>query len=318
MKRLLWVLLVTPFALLSAQESAEKAMKLAEAKDFDGARKMLETVISRNDENAEAHFQLGKLLFDHFGETDGAQEQLERAVELAENRADIHFVLGRVYGAVAQNGGVFTGMKYARKVKDQFMRAVELEPGNLTYRTGLLRYYLQAPAIVGGSVDKAREQADAMLRLDAYEGHLALAQVAAHENNQQTAEAEYKSAIASNPKRPQAYFRLGYIYLGQKRIDEALAQFRQYVAYAPDDPNSHDSLAEALLEKHSYDEALQEYGKALALDSHFSSSIYGKARCYEGKGMKSEALSCYRQFLSLNPKGENSETARQKVEELQR
>jgi len=318
MARLVLFLCLLPFSLLTAQETVQQALKLVDAKDSDGARKMLEKLVDRNDANSEAHFHLGKLLFERFHDLDAAEGQLERAVELAESRADYHFTLGRVYGAIAQNGGIFSGMKYAGKVKSEFIRAVELDPNNIVYRAGLLRYYLQAPAIAGGSTSKAREQAEAILRLDAYEGHMASAQIAANEKDQQTAETEYKSAIAANPRKPQAYFRLGYVYFGQRRFDEAIAQFREYVKYAPEDPNSHDSLGEGLLEKASYDEALREYGKALALNPRFSSSLYGTARCFEGKGMKEEALSFYQRFLSLDPEGETAETVKQKIKELQR
>ena len=313
-RRLLPFLFLLPFAFLSAQETVQRA----DAKDFDGARKMLETSVHRNDGDSEAHFQLGILLFDHFRDLDAAEEQLERAVEIAESRADYHFVLGRVYGAIAQNGGVFSGMKYAGKVKAEFIRAVELDPNNLTYHSALLSYYLMAPSIVGGSVSKAREQAEALLRLDAHEGHMAFAQVAEYEKDYQAAETRYKAAIAANPAKPRAYHRLGYLYLNQQRLDEAIAQFREYVRYAPDDPNSHDSLGEALLEKGAYDEALQEYAKALAMNPRFFDSLYGTARCYEGKGMRTEALSFYRQFLSFNPSGETAETAQRQVEELQK
>lgn len=96
-----------PFALLSAQGTVQQALKRADAKDFDGARKMLETIVDENDVDCEAHFQLGKLLFDHFRDLDAAEEHVERALEIAESRADYHFVLGRVYGAIAQNGGFF-------------------------------------------------------------------------------------------------------------------------------------------------------------------------------------------------------------------
>jgi len=318
MKRLLLVLFLFPLAILPAQESVQQALRLVEANDPDGARAMLTRIVDANDANPDAHFQLGKLLLDHLRDLDGAEEHLERAVELADNRADYHFTLGRAYGAIAQNGSIFTGMKYAGKVRSEFVRAVELEPDNVTYRTGLMRYYIQAPSIAGGSAGKAREQADAILRINDYEGHMAYAFIAAYANDQQSAEKEYRAAIAADSKRPLAHFRLGYVYLGQKRIDEAIAQFREYVRYAPDDPNSHDSLGEALLEKGLFDDALQEYRKALALNPNFSSSFYGTARCYEGKGMKDEALSSYRKYVSFNPTGESAERARNRVNELEK
>ena len=316
MVRFVFFLLLLPIPLLPAQETVPQAVKLIEARNFDDARDMLGRIVERNDTDGEAHFQLGRILFEHFHDLDAAEEHLERALQLADGRADYHFMLGRVYGAIAQDGGVFTGMKYAGKVKSEFLRAVELDPDNRDYRTGLMRYYYRAPAMVGGGVSKAREQAGAILRLDAYEGHLAFAEIATHEKNFQEAETEYKAAIAASPAKPLAYFRLGYVYLGQKRIDESISEFRKYVKYAPDDPNSHDSLGEALLERGSIDEALHSYRKAFALNSRFPSSLYGMALCYDRKGAKAEALEYYQKFLSLDPGGKSAETAQKRVEEI--
>ena len=58
MRRLLPFLFLLPFAFLSAQETVQRA----DAKDFDGARKMLETIVRRNDGDSDAHFQLGIML----------------------------------------------------------------------------------------------------------------------------------------------------------------------------------------------------------------------------------------------------------------
>jgi hypothetical protein len=44
-------------------------------------------------------------------------------------------------------------------IKKKFEQAVELNPENFDARMGLLQFYLMAPGIMGGSKDKAREQA---------------------------------------------------------------------------------------------------------------------------------------------------------------
>ena len=309
-------ILCLPISLADAQENESQALKLIEMKDYTGARKLLEMIVNRDKQNAEAHFRLGVLLINQFRDYDAAEERLERAVELADNNAEYHFVLGRLYGIQAQVSGIFSKLSYAGKAKSEFIRAVELMPQSLPYRFALMNYYLQAPGIAGGSVAKAEEQATVILGIDASEGHIARAQIAAYDKDDPAVEKHYRDAIAANPGKGRAHNLLGYFYLRQRRVDDAIAQFRLCLELEPNDPNSYDSLAEGLLERGTIEEALEHYTKALSLNSEFAPSVYGKARCLEAKGMKSEALTDYRRYLSLNPLGGNAETAKRKVKEL--
>lgn len=298
------------------QESVSQAMKLIESKDYPGARKILEAIISRDERNAEARFRLGVLLTNQFRDYDAAEEQLERAVELADNDAEYHFVLGNIYGIQAQIANIFSKITYAGKVKTQFVRAVDLAPKDVRYRFALMTYYLMAPGIVGGSVTRATEQAEALLGLDSSEGHIAYAQIASYEKDEAEAEKQYKYAIAVNPLKPRPYNLLGYFYMRQKRVQDAIAQFRSYVRCAPDDPNSYDSLGEGLFEGGIIDESLQNYTKALSLNPRFAPSVFGKARCLEAKGKKDEAIVEYKRFLELNTQGANVDIAKQRVKAL--
>jgi len=316
MNSVLFALLTLLFPIFISQENVADALRLIEAKDFDGARKILESLVARNDAGAEAHFRLGLLLVNQYREMDAAEEQLEKAVELADNKAEYHFSLGNLYGIQAQNANVFSKMSYAGKVKREFLRAVELAPDHVGYRSALMSYYLMAPGIAGGSVSKAQEQASAILGLDPFEGHMALAEVAAYEKETEKAEQEYKNAIKAKPSQWRPYHRLGYLYLSMKKPDEAITQFKEYVRVAPADANSYDSLGDGYSARGNTDDALANYLKALTVNSKFPSSLFGAARCYEQKGSKEEALQYYRKFLATDPRGSNVETAKQKVEEL--
>jgi len=298
-------------------ESIADAMKLVAAKDYDGARKMLGAVVSRNESDAEARYQLSRLLANHYRDYDEAEGMMEKAVELADGNAEYHFFLGTVYGAQAQVAGLLSKFSYAKKTRDQFERAVELQPDSVGYRLALLSYYLMAPGIVGGGVDKARVQAQEILRRDPCEGHMSLARIADSENELENAEKEYRMAIAAKPAEWRPHHMLGYLYLRMKRADEAVTQFRDYVRISPKDPNSHDSLADGYLAKGNSDEALKCYTHALALDPHFPSSVYGAGNCYEAKGMKAEALESFRQYLAENQKGPYADKAKERIEELE-
>lgn len=315
----LLLLLVLLFPSASpAGDSVAEAVKLVDARSYDAARTMLEQIVRRDGGDAEARFHLGRLLMGHFKDLDAAEEQLEKAVELADRNAEYHFTLGNLYGAQAQAVSIFSKMSYAGKVKTEFLRAVELDPVSVQYRMALIEYYLRAPGIVGGSVEKAREQAGELVKRSPYDGHLALARVAAYEKDETLAEQEYRNASKQNPSRWQAYHRLGYLYMNQKRVDEAIGQFREYARVAPGDGNSWDSLGEGLFARERYAEALEQFAKAASVSPAWATPIYHMARCYDRMEKPAEAADHYRKFLSMKPSGPDAEDATARLEKLSR
>lgn len=106
-----------------------------------------------------------------------AGSEFERATKDSPNEAAFHFWFGRATGEQAQRANVLRQPGLARRTKGEFERAVELDSSYVPAREGLVRYYLAAPGMFGGSVDKAREQADAIGRINAYRGGLAHANV---------------------------------------------------------------------------------------------------------------------------------------------
>ena len=83
---------------------------------------------------------------------------LETAVAQSPRDAEAHYVLGLAYGAQAQRASVFRRASLARHTRDEFERAVRLDPNDLDARSALAEYYRRAPAWLGGSDEKAHEQ----------------------------------------------------------------------------------------------------------------------------------------------------------------
>jgi tetratricopeptide (TPR) repeat protein len=299
------------------QDTYSAALALVEVKDYAGAKRVLMAVIDRDGRDHQSRFLLGKLLGGPLREYDEAEEQLEKAVELAPDSAEYHFSLGNLYGFQAQNASIFSKLSYAGKVKDEFRRASELRPRNIRYRLALMSYYLRAPGIAGGSNDKAREQAAEIAKIDPYEGQMATAEVEAAAGNDENAEQAYRRAIAMRPDEWRAYHRLGYFYMREKRGDDAITQFRKYVSVAPKDANSHDSLGEALLAKGSVEEALASYLAALSVDAFFPSSLQGAAKCYDRKGVRTEAARYYRKYVDASPAARDAKAAQERADELE-
>jgi tetratricopeptide (TPR) repeat protein len=104
--------------------------------------------------------------------------EFEKAMKADPNEAIYHFWFGRATGEQAQRANPLRQPGLARRTKGEFERAVALDSTYVAPREGLLRYYLAAPGFLGGSVDKAREQAAAIAKLNPYRGAMAHGNVA--------------------------------------------------------------------------------------------------------------------------------------------
>jgi tetratricopeptide (TPR) repeat protein len=99
---------------------------------------------------------------------------LQRAVAQTPDNADAHYLLGVAYGKLAQKANAFRRPSLARHTRDEFERAVQLDPNHLDARWALVQYYELAPGYLGGSEQKARQQAEEISTRDAALGQRAL------------------------------------------------------------------------------------------------------------------------------------------------
>jgi tetratricopeptide (TPR) repeat protein len=99
---------------------------------------------------------------------------LQRAVAQDPNNANAHYLLGVAYGNLAKKANVFRRTSLARHTRDELEHAVELDPNHLEARWGLVQYYALAPGYLGGSEQKARQQAEEIGKRDASFGKRAL------------------------------------------------------------------------------------------------------------------------------------------------
>ncbi len=128
-----------------------------------------------------------------------AEKQFERAVAADDRNALYHLWLGNAVGDQAQTASKLRQPFMARRIKAEFERAVALDPDLLDARDGLISFYLQAPGIMGGSVDKAREQQREIAARNAFRGHLAASNIAWHARDTTGTERALQAAVAAAP-----------------------------------------------------------------------------------------------------------------------
>ena len=145
-------------ALPLAGQGAPEAVALYEQGKAAEAEASFQKLAKRNPKNAQAQFYLGRLAFDR-GNSDSAADYLEKAIALDPRNSEYHLWLGRVVGMQAQNANLLSKASLAKQTKAEFEKAVELDPNNLEARSNLIDYYVMAPGFMGGSIEKAQQQA---------------------------------------------------------------------------------------------------------------------------------------------------------------
>lgn len=302
---------------LFSQTDLEKGRELFKSKKYLEAKTIFEKIINETENHAEANYYLGAIYLRSERNVDKAIEYMEKAIEADESNAQYHLDLSNALGNKAMQSNFVTQAFLAPKIKKEMEKAVELDPNYAAARMALTQFYIMAPGIMGGSIEKAKGQAEALVKLDAYRGFMAYASIYNHEEDWQEAEENFKKAIASGSgiQKANAYHQLGYTYLKQKRTKEAIEQFKKMVEYDPANANSYDSLGDGYLADNKLDDAIEAFQKAVSVDPSFAPSVFNLAKCYEKKKMNPEAKENYRRYLALVSTGSQADEARSKIHE---
>ena len=219
--RILLLLLIS--TQLIAQSSLDKAKKLWEAKNYNEAKNILKAIDDKSKDYAAAQYYIGRICIDE-GKFEDAVDFLEEAVDSDSKVADYYYWLGNDYATIAQSANTIRQGLLAPKMRNAWEKAIELDPSNIDARRSLIQYYLQAPSFMGGSIDKAKEMANQIIKLKPADGHLQLGNIYIKENNIPAAEKEFTEASKLDPSYK---YVLGNFYLSQKQFDKAFAFYEE-------------------------------------------------------------------------------------------
>lgn len=173
-------------------------------------------------------------------------DAFEKAVEAEPGNSDYRLWLGRAWGRKAERATGFAklgALSLANRVREEFAKAIELDPENLEALQSLFDYYINAPGIVGGGIDKAEAMIEQMSGVD--QGAGLRAQAAVHEKNEDMAAAEkaLREAVRVDPEDMGHQLSLASFLSRQGRYEESDRLF----AAAPDTPEAWYARAKALI-----------------------------------------------------------------------
>jgi tetratricopeptide (TPR) repeat protein len=236
---------------------------------------------------------------------DNAVKNGEKAVSLSSDNSMYHLWLGREYGEKANSVNPLSAASLARKAKAEFEQAVKLDPANVQAHADLAEYYTDAPSIMGGGLDKARDQANQVARYDAATSHWILALVAEKDKNYSDAEKELQEAVKVARNPAQYWMNLASFYRRRTRFDDMRKAISQAIAQPGKSADVYYNAASELFQAGKDFASAVQYLKqylssgAMTEDAPAFRAHYLLGQIYEKMGNKSDAATEYKAALAL-------------------
>jgi Flp pilus assembly protein TadD len=230
-----------------------------------------------------------------------------------------------------QLGYAFAGLKRSDDAKNEFSRAIALDPKMAAAHLNLGLVLIDSdPATAAeafrhaaelqptesrprflagfclehaGKLPEAAEQYRAALALSPkdYEARFALGRVLLRTGNAAGAEEQFRAAIAARSDSPPAKLGLGGALLAQKKYAAASDALADYLKLAPEDRAAHFDRASALLYLSKYDDALAELDLSAAGSAPSVDILKMRGEIFMQQKKWKEAGDALKQALSLAP-----------------
>jgi Flp pilus assembly protein TadD len=198
---------------------ADSAKDMLAAGRIDEAITELKGRLSSSPADAESSNLLCRAYF-ALEDWDRAEPSCRKAASLDPDNSRFHLWLGRVYGEKADRSNFLSAASLAGKVRGEFERAVQLNPQDVDARLDLAEFYLEAPGVVGGGEQKARQQARSIATVSPAREHWVYARIAEKKKDGATAEREYHQCIDLSKGDAEAWLNLAIFLRRQKRFGE--------------------------------------------------------------------------------------------------
>jgi len=206
----------------------------------------LDILLPLPDKDATIDALIGKAYYMD-GHYKNAAAYLEKAIGQDPGNSSYYDWLGKAYGRRAETSSFLTALPWANKTRAAFEKAVALDGSNLEALSDLFEYYLEAPGLVGGGVDKAERIAAQIQRFSGAEYHYACARLAEKRKDFARAEQELRMAMELAPNQIGRVIDLAEFLSKHGRFEESDALFRRAAEMQPRSPKLMFARAESYI-----------------------------------------------------------------------
>jgi tetratricopeptide (TPR) repeat protein len=228
------VFAVTLAAILAAAEPPplERARELYNRTEYEAALALLGPIAHKD---SATYLLMGQCHYMQ-GDAKKSSELFLKAVQLEPSSSDNRMWLARAYGRRAETSSFFTAPGFATKARENFERAVQLNPRNMEAMSDLFEYYLDAPGFLGGGLDRAAALAKRMEEINPAEYHWGQARLAEKRKEYQTAEQHFRRAADLAPRQIGRVIDLARFLAKAGRYQESDEAFRRAEKIDPNAP----------------------------------------------------------------------------------
>jgi tetratricopeptide (TPR) repeat protein len=249
---------------------------------IDEAITSLQAIIASAPGDGQANLLLCRAYYAE-EQPDEAVGACDMAVQTLTNSSEAFDWQGRAYGMKADRSGPLAGFKLAHKVSAAFEQAVKLDPHFGPAVNDLGEYYIAAPSVLNGGLDKAVDLAERVAPQLPQEAHRIQAMTAEKRRDFGTAEREFRAAV-DVAQRPDAIADLGHYYYRRKQYDESVDVLKRCIAT---DRAKDDALVDAasiLYEMHREPQlAMQALNLYLSGNAHTDAAPIARVYVLMGK-----------------------------------
>jgi len=281
---------------------------------YQQAKVILDDELSLTPNSERVNHYLGRTAYLQ-AELDKAETYFKTAIKLNDQLSDNFYWLAVTYAAQFKDVGFFSASSLADRFLEAAKQAVKLAPDSLLAHEGLLKFYIGAPGIIGGSINKAKKRAKIIANLNTAAGHFALGRIHFYEGDFQLAEVQIRKALAIEPNRMRYVFGLGYLLREMDRHSEAVDVFLKVSQLQAIDPFDRIDLWRAKYETGRASslsgeklelgrQALVSYKKRNVSSSNLDGDDWAQARLvsiYQHQGKNKQAKELLSKLLAADP-----------------
>ena len=263
----------------------DSAMVYFQNRNLHQAEKCLRILQATNPQDPRVLFYLGRINFKK-GNFERASKCFLQASKKDKKSAEIHLWIGRSSGQLARTAMAGKNAIYAYRARREIETAIALKPDYAEAHLALLQYYLVAPRMLGGSIDRAVAEARIVNSLSPGLGLIADGMLFEFKQEYARAEKSYSQALTDSKYRHFAWLALERMYRKQGRLSSAIVLFEQILQEHPHNIDVLFRVGYLYQEVQNYDAAFSVFDLILSLHDNMGSALLEMARTAVFSGQK--------------------------------